>query len=108
MVLADIKKGFAEATLTEVYKELNLLTQIQLGKEELETVRNYMIGHFLSQFSNPFDLMGRFKKIHLQGLGYDYYENQLQFIKNFDPSTIQAIGEKYFNEDRIREIIVGA
>lgn len=108
MVLADIKKGFAEATLIEVYKELKLLTQSPLGKEELETVRNYMIGHFLSQFSNPFDLMGRFKKIHLQGLGYDYYENQLQFIKNFDPSAIQAIGEKYFNEDSIREIIVGA
>lgn len=108
MILADVKKGFAEAAIDEVYKEIKLLTEIALEKEELETVRNYMIGHFLSQFSNPFDLMGRFKKIHLQGLGYSYYEDQLKYIKSFDPEDIMRVGKKYFNEESIKEIIVGA
>lgn len=108
MILADVKKGFGEAAIDEVYKEIKLLTEIALEKEELETVRNYMIGHFLSQFSNPFDLMGRFKKIHLQGLGYSYYESQLRYIKSFDPADIMRVGKKYFNEESIKEIIVGA
>lgn len=108
MVLADVKKGFAGATMDEVYKEITLLKEIALEKEELETVRNYMVGHFLSQFSNPFDLMGRFKKIHLQGLGYSYYEDQLKYIKTFDPDEISHIGKKYFADETIKEIIVGA
>ncbi len=108
MVLADVKKGFAEAVIDEVYKEIKMLTEIPLEKDELETVRNYMIGYFLSQFSNSFDLMGRFKKIHLQGLGYAYYEDQLRYIKSFDPSDILRIGKIYFNEVSIKEIIVGA
>jgi zinc protease len=108
MILADVKKGTADAAIAEVYKEIRLLTEKPLEREELETVRNYMIGHFLSQFSNPFDLMGRFKKIHLQGLGYEYYENQLEFIKTFDPIDILHIGKTYFQEDSIKEIIVGA
>ncbi len=108
MILADVKKGFAEAAIDEVYKEIKLLAEVVLEKEELETVRNYMIGHFLSQFSNPFDLMGRFKKIHLQGLDYTYYEDQLRYIKSFDPSDILRIGKKYFDEESIKEIIVGA
>jgi len=108
MILADVKKGFAEAAINEVYKEIRLLSEVPLEKEELETVRNYMIGHFLSQFSNPFDLMDRFKKIHLQELGYDYYENQLRYIKNFDPDDLLRIGKKYFDEATIKELIVGA
>lgn len=108
MILADVKKGFAELAIDEVYKEIRLLSEKPLEKEELETVRNYMVGHFLSQFSNPFDLMGRFKKIHLQGLGYEYYENQLNYIKSFEPTDIMRIGKKYFQEDTIKEVIVGA
>src|SRR5690606_15587941 len=82
LVMADVQKGFAGEVIEEVYKEMGLLKSIPMQPGELEVVRNYMIGHFLSNFSSPFDLITRFKHIHHQGLDYSFYEDQLAFIKN--------------------------
>src|SRR5690606_25359330 len=107
MVMADVQQGFAEKVISEVYKEIELLKNVPIDRAELEVVRNYMIGHFLSNFSSPFDLISRFKSIHLYGLDYDFYEDQLTFIKNFRPEDIMRIGEKYFKRENILEVIVG-
>jgi zinc protease len=107
MVMADVQQGFAEEVIAEVYKEIELLKNTPIDQAELEVVRNYMIGHFLSNFSSPFDLISRFKSIHLYGLDYDFYEDQLAFIKSFRPEDIMHMGEKYFKRENILEVIVG-
>jgi zinc protease len=108
MVLADVKKGYAEAVIDEVYKEFALLSKFLIGSNELEIVRNYMIGHFLSQFSSPFDLMGKFRKIHQQNLDFRFYDAQLEYIKTFNPEEMLLIGKKHFDKTNIKEVIVGA
>lgn len=107
LVMADVQKGFAGKVIEEVYKEMDLLKSEPIQPAELEVVRNYMIGHFLSNFSSPFDLITRFKNIHHQGLDYSFYEEQLAFIKTFTPEDIMRIGEEYFNPDNILEVVVG-
>lgn len=108
MVVADVKEGHAEQVIEEVYKELFGLTQTPVPSDELEIVRNYLIGHLLAQFSSPFDLMSHFKKIHYQGMDYGFYQNQLQYIKSFDPAEMMNIGRKYFQPGTFKEVIVGA
>ncbi len=108
MVMADVQQGFSEEVIAEVYKEIERLKTVPLEAGELEVARNYMIGHFLSSFSSPFDLMSRFKSIHQYGLDYSYYENQLDFIKNFAPEDILRIGNTYFDKENILEVIVGS
>lgn len=107
LVMADVQKGFADEVIEEVYKEIELLKTIPVGKEELETVRNYMIGHFLSNFSNAFDLINRFKGIHHAGLDYDFYEEQLNYFRSFTPEEIMEVGQKYFKRENIIEVVVG-
>lgn len=107
MIIADIKEGATEATLEEVYKEIKTLSETPMDKEEVETLRNYMIGSFLSQFSSPFDQMDKFKKVHLQNLGYEFYEKQLDYIKKFAPEDIMAVGATHFDPRKIKEVLVG-
>jgi zinc protease len=108
MVMADVKKGFANEVVEECYKELQHLSFTPLGGEELEIVRNYMTGHFLSEFSSAFELIGKFKKVHQQGLNFDFYNAQLQYIKSFDPEEVSEIGGKYLKAEKIKEVIVGS
>ncbi|WP_317047762.1 M16 family metallopeptidase [Pleomorphovibrio marinus] len=108
MVMADVKKGHAEEVIAECYKELKILANTPLYGEELETLRNYMTGSFLSEFSSAFDLMGKFKRVHHQGLDFDFYNKQLQYIKTFDPEEVSTVGGKYLQENRIKEVIVGS
>ncbi|WP_228527486.1 M16 family metallopeptidase [Pararhodonellum marinum] len=106
LVMADVQKGFAEEVIEEVYKEIDRLKSEAVSHDELETVRNYMIGHFLSSFSSPFDLISRFKSIHQHGLDYSFYEEQLQYIRKFTPEDVLRIGQQYFKENFI-EVVVG-
>ncbi|WP_209330241.1 M16 family metallopeptidase [Lunatimonas salinarum] len=107
MVLADIKMGFAEQTIEEIYRELELLSSVPMDEDEQTKVKNYLIGNLLSQFSSPFDLMTRFKRVHLQGLDYSFYEKQLHYIKTFSAKEIMVKSKTYFNPETIKEVIVG-
>jgi len=107
IVMADVQKGFADEVIEEVYKEIELLQNELVGEDELETVRNYMIGHFMSSFSSPFDLINRFKNIHQAGMKYSFYQEQLDYIRTFKAEDIQHIARTYFNRESIFEVVVG-
>lgn len=108
MVMADVQQGYAEEVIEEVYKEIELLKTVPVEPAEKELIRNYMIGSLMSSFSSPFDLMTRFKNVYYQGLDYNFYEEQLEFIRSFQPEDIMRIGNSYFDRDNIMEVIVGA
>ncbi|GGF30079.1 M16 family metallopeptidase [Echinicola rosea] len=107
VVMADVQKGHADEVIREVYSEIEKLKTLPVCPDELEIVRNFMAGHFLSSFSNAFDLINRFKAIHYAGLDYDFYEAQLQFFKTFTPEEVMESGKKYFDTDNIIEVVVG-
>ena len=107
VVLADIQKGYADAVIDEVYKEIALLKTSPISLQELETAKNYMIGNFLSDFSSAFDLMNKFKQIHQHGLDYGFYEEQLRFIKSFTPEDVMR-GGSYFKPEKMVEVVVGS
>lgn len=108
LVMADVQQGYAEEVINEVYKEIDLLKTIPIDPSETEVIRNYMIGSLLSNFSSPFDLMTRFKNVYYYGLDYDFYEEQLDFIRGFGPEDVMRIGNQYFDREKILEVIVGA
>lgn len=107
VVMADVQKGFADEVIQEVYKEIEKLKHEPVEAAELEIVRNYMIGHFMSSFSNAFDLINRFRTIHYAGLDYEFYESQLQFFKSFTTEQVMEAGQKYFDTTNIIEVVVG-
>jgi len=108
LVMADVQQGYAEEVIEEVYKEIDLLKNYPIDPSEREVIRNYMIGNLLSNFSSPFDLMTRFKNVYHHGLNYSFYEEQLDFIRNFTAEDIMLVGNKYFKRENILEVIVGA
>jgi len=107
IVMADVQKGNGDLVIEEIYKEIERLKTEPVDKEELETVRNYMIGHFMSTFSSAFDLINRFKSVHQAGLSYDFYEEQLAYIRKFTEEDVQHIANTYFRRDGILEVVVG-
>lgn len=107
VVMADVIKEHKEAVIDEIYKEIHKLQMEEIPLDELETVRNYLIGNLLSNFSSAFELISRFKSIHQSGLDFGFYKKQLEFIKTFQAEQIQEIGKKYLSKEKMVEIIVG-
>jgi zinc protease len=107
VVMADVQKQFLEEVIDEIYKEIDLLQNELISQEEMEVVRNYMIGNFLSNFSSAFDLIDRFKSIHQAGLDFGYFQRQLDFFRSFNREEILAVGKKYLKKENMIEVIVG-
>ncbi|WP_288370962.1 pitrilysin family protein [uncultured Algoriphagus sp.] len=104
---ADVEKQYLELVKTEIKHEIEKLSTDLVEEDELETVRNYLLGQMLSQFSNSFDLIDRFRSVHHSGLDLNYYSQKLQFLKEFKAEDILQIGQKYFKDQPLIEASVG-
>jgi predicted Zn-dependent peptidase len=104
---ADVQKAYRQEVIEEIYKEINLLATEPISHEELEVIRNYLIGQMLSRFSSSFDLMDRFRSVHHSGLDFDFFMRKLAFLRAFTAEDILAVGKKYFSNPPFTEVIVG-
>lgn len=107
VIAADVQKAFYPEVIKEIYHEIRLLTEVEIDADELEVVRNYLIGQMLKQFSTSFDLIERFKAVHQSGMTLDYYTQKLAYLKEFTAKDMISIGQKYFSKPPFIEVIVG-
>lgn len=104
---ADVQKAYYKEVIDEIYKEIEKLVSEPIDADELEVVRNYLIGQMLSRFSSSFDLMDRFRSVHHSGLDFSFYTQKLAFLKSFTAKEIQKAGKKYFANSPLIEVVVG-
>lgn len=93
--------------LEEIYKEIRILREQPVPAEELETVRNYVLGQFLRSVDGPFALADKFKGVWEFGLDYNYYERYFNVVKHVTPQELQETANKYLQEKDLLELVVG-
>jgi zinc protease len=103
----DVKKEFAEDTLREIRNEFSRLRNDPVDPGELEMVKNYLMGNFLSSIETSFSLADKFKNIYFFNLGYSYYDNYLENLNTVSADRILELANKYLDEDAFRLVMVG-
>lgn len=94
-------------TLKEIYKEIKTLREELVDADELETVRNYILGQFLRSVDGPYSLADKFKAIWEFDLGYDYFEKYFESVKTISPEELKGLANKYLQEKDLIELVVG-
>lgn len=107
IVGTDVNKENTGNTLQEIYKEIKTLQNSLVPEEELNTVRSFMVGSFLSEINTPFALADKFKGVHLYGLDYDFYDAYLHTVNNITSIEIQNLAHQYLQKDTFSEVVVG-
>jgi predicted Zn-dependent peptidase len=106
MISTEAGKDVSEATVTEVYKEMDLLRNTLIDEEELLLVRNYMIGSILGDLDGPFQIIGRWKNIILNDLDEKYFYDSIKVIKTISAEELKALAEKYLKPEDFYELVV--
>lgn len=106
-ISTEVGAEVTASAVEEIYKEIEGLKDDFVEKEELEMVRNYMLGTFLKSTDGPFHLAERFKSIFLYDLDYSYYERYLEKIRTIKPDELQNLARKYFDQATFFELVVG-
>ena len=93
--------------LAEIEKEIDLLKSDLVSPEELDLVRNYMLGSMLGSLENAFSHADKFKNIYFSGLDYNYYDNYIQTVKTVTAEQLKALANKYLNTSEFIKVVVG-
>ncbi len=106
LVSTEAGRDVCEAALQEIYKEMQLLRDEPIDDEELLLVRNYLIGIILGDLDGPFQIIGRWKNIILNGLDEQYFHESVRTIKTISAAELQALARKYLVPENFYELIV--
>jgi zinc protease len=106
-ISAEVSKIFTQKAIDEIYREIQVLQKEPVGKNELKTVRNYMLGEMVRMFDGPFALAESFRSAWEFGLDNSYYYRLTQKIKTIQPDEIISLAKTYYNLDDLHEVTAG-
>ncbi len=106
MVSTEAGRDVCEATIEEIYKEMQILCNEPVEAEELDLVRNYMIGSLLGDLDGPFQIIARWKNYILNNLTDDYFYNSIKTVQTITAEEIQELAKKYLNPEEFYELLV--
>ncbi len=106
MISTEAGRDVCEATITEVYHEMEQLRNGDIDQEELLLVKNYLIGTLLGDLDGPFQIIGRWKNLILNGLDDSFFYNSVNTIKNISSEELKELAKKYLNPEEFYELTV--
>ena len=96
-----------EATLTEIRKEIEQLQQELVSEEELNLVRNYLLGQTLKSADGPYALMELFLSVENQDLDLDFFNDFIHKIKSIQAEELRELAKKYLDWDSFSIVSAG-
>lgn len=106
VISTEAGRDVSEATIAEVYKEMEGLRNNPIDEEELLLVRNYMMGSILGDLDGPFQIINRWKNIILHGLDEHFFEQQMEIIRTVPATELQQLANKYLQPENFYELVV--
>ncbi|MEL6539736.1 MAG: pitrilysin family protein [Bacteroidota bacterium] len=105
-IATEVIQAALQATYQEIAREIQILQTTPVPQEELQTLRNYLFGTFLTHINDPFSIMEKFKQAQLHGLGQDYYTQLHHTIRDIDTAQIMELANKYLVLERFSQVTV--
>lgn len=106
MITTEAGRDVSEATIQEVYNEMQLLREELIDDEELSLVKNFMMGSILGDLDGPFHILSRWKNIILNGLPEDHFEKSINNIKKITAEELLEIANRYLIPEDFYELVV--
>ena len=107
VISTEVGQKNSKKAIEEIYKEIKLLQNVPVEKDEMTVVRNYMSGEMVRMFDGPFALAESFRSAWEFGLDNRYFRRLSEKIRTIEPDEIIELARRYYNIDDLYEITVG-
>lgn len=107
LISAEVKTQKTDEAIKEIYREMEKLCEELITDEELNLVRNYMLGRILEDLDGPFARSQNFVALHEFGMDYEYFERLIHTVKNSTGIEIRELARKYLRQDTMTCVIAG-
>lgn len=104
---AEVGKDVVEDTLTEIQKEITRLQTELIPQEELDLVKNYLLGQTLKSADGPYAMTDLFLSVDTHGLSLDYYNQFLHILEKTTPEDLLKLAQQYLNWNEMTIVTAG-
>lgn len=106
-IATEVGTDVGDAAVKEIYSEISRLRNELIPKEELQLVKNYLLGTLLSKIDGAFNLSETIKGLILYNLDTNHFYRLINTIKNISSKELLELARKYFDEKKFYEVMVG-
>lgn len=106
-ITTEADGSYIESIVKEVYLEMDRLRTDLVPQEELEMVRNYMLGDWCRSYEGPFSLSDAWIYTETAGLDDDFVVRSLDAIRSITPEEIRTLACKYLCNENLIEVVAG-
>ena len=107
VIVSEVGAGVCRKAISAIYDEIKKLRQEKVDQEELNMVKNYMLGQLLRAFDGPLPTSSTYLNLMELRLKEDYYQRVVDTINQITPDDIQDLANRYLNEDEMIRSIAG-
>jgi predicted Zn-dependent peptidase len=85
---------------------MKVLREELVEEEELQLVRNYMLGVILGDIDGPFQTMSRWKNYILNDLDASFFYKTIETIKTISAAELRELANLYLHPEKFYEAVV--
>ena len=108
MISSETATEYVEPLIKEVYKELDRLVDEPVATDEIELVRNYIMGELCREYEGQSAKSEVFINAWLSGVDFASVNSYIDEIKEITPAELHRLACLYFKRENMIEIVVGA
>lgn len=106
-IATQVAREKREEAIKEIYNEIERLRHELISEEELQMVKNVMIGEILRILDGPFGIADVTIENIMCGMDNSATEQSVQRIFSITPEEIKHLAEKYLKRDDLVVVVAG-
>ena len=106
-IATQVARECREEALREIYFEIERLREELVAEDELQMVKNVMIGEILRILDGPFGIADVTIENIMCGMDNGATERSLEQIVAITPEEVRALARKYLEHEKLVEVVVG-
>jgi predicted Zn-dependent peptidase len=107
VIASEVMGEMRPAAVDAIFEEMRRMMSEPIDENELEIVRNYMLGELLRQFDGPFSTSDIYRTLWEFGLDFEYYGQMVEVVKNITPQQIMDLSAKYLKPEDFHVVVAG-
>ncbi|MEO0469531.1 MAG: pitrilysin family protein, partial [Bacteroidota bacterium] len=107
VVQSDLANEYVEAAITEVRRLMQELREKAPDQDEMEVVKNYLLGQSINRRETPFQMGDILRYSLTNGISFDEIDRRFEVIQELKSADVPVLASKYFQPEGLLEVVCG-
>ena len=105
--VASVRNAVTDSSVVELLKEIDMIRNSPVSKEELENTKAKYTGRFVIALEDPQTIARYALDIETEDLPKDFYTTYLERLEKVTVEDVQKAAQKYFKPEKTRIVVTG-